>query len=198
MKISAFLSMMACATLMTGCATNQHVYSADGSCLTCWNNPITGKPINYEEKKQENADQGAKVAESTPTPAPVTSTTKASKPTERKMSFTVPINVDIAYLKIKKEFSYQSSDEVRQEFGSLASTKMASFEYHYDVMPSLFYHMRDTRRHDGIPAVIDSRIEKKSEKESEITVTYWLNNTSVNPDQFGQSLKSRFTQALNI
>ncbi|EIF42802.1 hypothetical protein DOK_12081 [gamma proteobacterium BDW918] len=31
-----------------GCASGQHITTADGTCLTCMNNPITGKPINYD------------------------------------------------------------------------------------------------------------------------------------------------------
>ena len=39
--------------LLAGCAVNgQHTYSDKGQCLTCWNNPLTGKKINHAASDQ--------------------------------------------------------------------------------------------------------------------------------------------------
>ncbi|WP_269621433.1 hypothetical protein [Zhongshania sp. BJYM1] len=34
--------------IIAGCASGQHIVTSDGTCLTCVNNIITGKPMNYE------------------------------------------------------------------------------------------------------------------------------------------------------
>ena len=192
MKLSPLVISLALGITVTGCATNQHIYSGNGKCLTCWNNPITGEPINHEG--QANQQKHAKQHQAS---EPGNKQT-ANKTTEHKVSFTVPVNVDIAFLKIKREFNYFTEQEIRQEWGSMANAKMQTFAYAYDATPSVYYHMRADRNHDGIQAVIDSQIEKKSEKESKITVTYWLSDKSVNVIQFSESLKKRTRSALNL
>lgn len=198
MKLSALFGSLALVLIVSGCASNQHVYSSDGKCLTCWNNPITGKPINHDgNANQEQTAQESQVTQTTTTETTVVNTTTA-KPTEHKIAFTVPVNVDVAFLKIKKEFNYYTEQEIRQEWGSMAEAKMQTFAYAYDATPSVYYHMRADRNHDGIQAIIDSQIEKQSDKESKITITYWLRDKSVNASQFGASLKNRTRKALNI
>lgn len=198
MKLSALFGSLALVLIVSGCASNQHVYSSDGKCLTCWNNLITGKPINHDgNANQEQTAQESQVTQTTTTETTVVNTTTA-KPTEHKIAFTVPVNVDVAFLKIKKEFNYYTEQEIRQEWGSMAEAKMQTFAYAYDATPSVYYHMRADRNHDGIQAIIDSQIEKQSDKESKITITYWLRDKSVNASQFGESLKNRTRKALNI
>lgn len=198
MKLSALFGTLTLTIIVSGCASNQHVYSSDGKCLTCWNNPITGSPINHDgEANQEQPAEQAQVTESTNTQTTVVNTT-ADKPTEHKVAFTVLVNVDVAFLKVKKEFNYYTEQEIRQEWGSMADAKMQTFAYVYDATPSVYYHMRADRNHDGIQAIIDSQIEKQSDKESKITITYWLRDKSVNANQFGDSLKTRTRKALNI
>lgn len=198
MKLSALFGSLALVLIVSGCASNQHVYSSDGKCLTCWNNPLTGKPINHDgNANQEQTAQESPVTQTTTTETTVVNTTTA-KPTEHKIAFTVPVNVDVAFLKIKKEFNYYTEQEIRQEWGSMAEAKMQTFAYAYDATPSVYYHMRADRNHDGIQAIIDSQIEKQSDKESKITITYWLRDKSVNASQFGESLKNRTRKALNI
>jgi hypothetical protein len=188
MKLSTLFATLALVIIVSGCASNQHVYSADGKCLTCWNNPVTGNPINHDGQ----ANQGIAAQES----QAVESTTNS--PTEHKLALTVPVNVDMAFLKIKKEFNYYTDQEIQQEWGSMAKVKMQTFAYAYDATPSVYYHMRAACNHDGIRAIIDSQIEKQSDKESNITITYWLSNKSVNANQFGESLKTRIKKVLNI
>ena len=198
MKFSAFVGSMALILFLSGCASGQHVYSSDGKCITCWNNPVTGEAINHEGKAtQEQVPEQTQVSQTTTTETTVVNTS-ANKPTEHKIEFTVPINVDLAFLKIKKEFNYQTEQEIRQEWGSMADAKMQTFAYAYDATPSVYYHMRAHRNHDGVMAIIDNHISKRSDKESSITITYWLTDKSVNASQFGESLKNRTRRALNI
>lgn len=195
MKLSVLFGSLTLVLIVSGCASNQHVYSSDGKCLTCWNNPITGKPINHDGNAKQK--QTAQESQTTTTETTVVNTI-TDKPSDHKISFTVPVNVDVAFLRIKKEFNYYSEQEIRQEWGSMAEAKMQTFAYAYDSTPSVYYHMRASRNHDGIQAIIDSQIEKQSDKESKITITYWLRDNSVNVDQFGESLKNRTRKALNM
>ena len=196
MKLSALFGTLALAIILGGCASNQHVYSADGKCLTCWNNPITGKPINHDGEANQEQTQESQVTETTTTKTTVVNS--ADQPTEHKLAFTVPVNVDVAFIKIKKEYNYYTEQEIRQEWGSMAEAKMQTFAYAYDATPSVYYHMRADRNHNGVQAIIDSQIEKQSEKESKITITYWLRDKSVDANQFGASLQSRTKRALNL
>ena len=197
MKASALIGSITVAIILSGCASNQHVYSSDGKCLTCWNNPFTGEPINHDgDVNQQQQTQESQVAETTTTNTTIVNS--ADKPTEHKLAFTVPVNVDIAFIKIKKEFNYYTEQEIRQEWGSMAEAKMQTFAYAYDATPSVYYHMRADRNHNGIQAIIDSQIEKQSDKVSKITITYWLRDKSINANQFGASLQSRTKRALNL
>ncbi|WP_444897096.1 hypothetical protein [Microbulbifer sp. SSSA005] len=198
MKLPTLIFSLALVCIVSGCASNQHIYSSDGKCLTCWNNPVTGDPINHDgNTRQQQAAQESQM-EQTSTTDKTAVNTSANKPTNHKIAFTVPVNVDVVFMKIKREFEYQSTSEIQQEFGSLASTKMQNFEYHYDIMPSMYYHMRDTRMHNGVITVIDFRVEKVADKESSIEITYWPQAKSVNAIHFGESLKDRTRKALNI
>ena len=196
MNLSATIGAAVLSILViSGCATTEHIYSANGQCLTCWNNPITGKPINHNDDL--SSEQKLQATQVTSVNSTENGTTPET-PVEYEIAFTVPVNVDIAFLKIKNEFNYFSEQEIRQEWGSLAESKMQTFAYAYDATPSVYYHMRADRNHDGIQAIIDSQIEKQSDKESKITITYWLRDKSVNASQFGESLKNRTRKALNI
>lgn len=198
MKLAALLVTLTSIIAVTGCASNKHVYSSDGKCLTCWSNPITGKPINHDgDANQEHAAQQSQ-ATTAATAQTAGASKNTSKPTQHEVAFTIPVNVDIAFLKIKKEFKYFTEQEIRQEWGSMAEAKMQTFEYAYDATPSVYYHMRADRNHNGVQAIIDSQIEKQSDRESKITITFWLRDKSVNASKFGDSLKSRTIEALQL
>lgn len=203
MKLRTFLLLNCLLLILGGCATNKHMYTADGKCITCWNNPITGQPINYQEGEGENTSK----AESTTgtqhatTSTPVTQTASKKKESsykEYKVSFSAPVNVDLAYIKIKREYNYYTDQETKQEYGRVASMKMQSFSYKYSATPSVHYNMRAGRDHDGVRAVIDHEIEKRSNDSSFITITYWLKDGTTNPTAFGESLKARGKKALNL
>jgi hypothetical protein len=184
-----FIGMM-----MAGCANNQHVYSSDGKCITCWNNPVTGKPLNHDGKTEQTTANESKVDNAQQQKTTYQHSELPFK--EYKVGFVAPIDVDLAFLTLKKEFNYYTEQEIRQEWGSLANTKIQTFEYAYDATPAVYYHMRSDRQHNGVQVVIDSLIEKKSSTSSKVTLTYWLNDPAINPSAFGESLKTRAKKAL--
>lgn len=193
MKKATLLITIVTGLILSGCASNKHIYTADGKCITCWNNPVTGEPINHDGSAHEQPSSEQQDSQVT---AASSQTEVKDKFLEHKVSFNVPVNVDKAFIRIKKEFGYHSEQEIRQEWGSLASTKMGTFAYAYDATPSVYYHMRAARGHDGMHFVIDNQIEKEAEKESKITVTFWLRDTVANPNKIGESLKRRVLKAL--
>jgi len=49
MRIFSRLIILSLLVTLFGCAVNgKHIYAADGKCLSCWNNPLSGKPINHD------------------------------------------------------------------------------------------------------------------------------------------------------
>jgi len=182
-----------------GCTTNKHFYTADGQCITCWNNPLTGEPLNHsgtaEKKKTVSQTKG------------VTDQTKESSQHSRRtpkegyqVEFSVPVNVNLAFVRLKKEFNYYTEQEIRSEYGSqsMANAKIQTFSYAYDAVPSTYYHMRSYRKHDGYLMTIDSMITLQNSQESLITVTYWPRDFSLDPVEVGKSLKQRIHKALKI
>ena len=106
--------------LLSGCTGGKHVYAQNGACLTCINNPITGKPLNHNgsapgstvESRQAAAESDESWAEDLNEPRP--------RSNEEKITFSVPLDVDLAFVKIKREYGYFTEQEIRQEWGSLA------------------------------------------------------------------------------
>lgn len=213
--MKSFITAIAVAIICAGCATGKHVYTEDGKCVTCWNNPLTGKPINHDGEAPEqvasevaakdtktNSQSTTAAAVAPSTPAETSSRVSIDPNTqaatrEHQVVFTVPVDVDTAYLKIKREFGYQTDREIDQEWGSLASTKKQTFSYAYDATPGVFYQMRAHRDHNGAKAVIDSKIEKAGEGSSKVIVTYWLDSAVADTGAFSHSLQQRITRALN-
>lgn len=53
-KIPIFLGFISILAL-SGCAVNgEHLYADDGTCLSCWNNPITGEAINHDINNEQD------------------------------------------------------------------------------------------------------------------------------------------------
>lgn len=193
MKNTALIFFSALLLTLTGCGTLDHIKTTDGKCLSCWNNPVTGEPINHDGST--NKAQKPEVAAGDTTSHQV----KQIKYIEYKLEFSVPVNVDLAFLKIKKEFNYYTEQEIRQDWGSLASTKLQTNSFAYDAVPSISYHMKGHRQHDGQQLNIDSMIKKETGSTSKLSVTYWLKNpVRVDAKTFGRSLKKRYFKALNL
>lgn len=174
---------------LMGCFSNPHVYTDKGGCLTCWNNPITGEPLNHDGKANKTTAQQ--------TSGGTQYSRNNVAPQKHQIEFKVPVNVDLAFIKIKREFKYQTEQEIHQEWGKkLSRAKMQTFSWAYDATPSVYYHMRAPRDHNGVYVIIDSQIEKRTDKESQIIMTYWLKDRSINANQFGKTLKNRVMQAI--
>jgi len=195
MKTKNILSTIIITLAVTACATEGgHTY-VGGKCISCWNNPLTKEPINHDGKDDLKLAEPETLGNQTSTSE---QKDKDTYPRKYIVSFDAPVDVNVAYIKLKQEFSYQSEQEIRQEWGSMAGAKMQTFAYAYDATPNVYYRMRANRKHRGIFVIIDSQVEKKNTNSSKITITYWLNKNSVNPTPYGESLTKRAKHALSI
>lgn len=57
-KLLILAATLAATITLTGCVNGQHLSTTDGHCLTCINNPLTGKPLNYDPNEHENSGIG--------------------------------------------------------------------------------------------------------------------------------------------
>lgn len=174
MKITKILGIIIIMLAASSCATEGgHTY-VGGKCISCWNNPLTKEPINHDGKADLQLAEPETKGNQTSTSE---QKDKNVYPRKYVISFNAPVDVDVAYIKLKQEFEYQSEQEVRQEWGSMAGAKMQTFAYAYDATPNVYYRMRANRKHRGIFIIIDSQIEKKTTRSSKVTISYWLNKT---------------------
>ena len=199
MKFKFLALSLGLAATLTGCSTTEHVL-VGGKCVTCINNPLTGEPLNHDGSipgsTYKPSDQTSARSDSSGTDS---SSSAAKTFTEFSTSFSAPVNVDEAFIRIKKEYGYLSEQEIRQEWGSMANTKMQTFAWAYDSEPSVYYHMRAHRQHGDALYVIDHNITKQTAGASEITITVWVNDQSpITPADVAESLAGRTKTALKI
>jgi len=166
MKALLIFPVFALALVVTGCTTPSQMYSADGKCITCFYNPITKKPINnnvpHPEKQKPSFTDAQEEGEA-----------RAPAHKKRQLKFNVPVNVDVAFLNIKREFEFLSESEVRKEWGSHAELKISADEYQWYAVPSVTYKMGSARKIHGKTMNLVTIVDKISDQESRVTVNYW-------------------------
>ena len=193
MKQTTCMFVAALMLALTGCGSIDHIRTTDGKCLTCWNNPVTGEPINHDGSPSPQKKAGS------------VATTEDSKPhkgysmVEHSFVLKAPLNVDIAYLRIKNEFNYYTEQMVRQEYGSMAETKLAMSNFTYDAHPNLYYRLKSTIKHKKDSFVAETYIEKATNESATIKVTYWVRSElSIDGPNYKQSLVDRYKKTLSL
>jgi len=177
----AYLLIIATLMLMlAGCSTSGHLYSPNGQCITCWNNPITGKAINHDGTTNQISSQ----------------TDGNGSKSKHQISFTVRASINPVYRIIKKEFKYQTRDEIQTQWGIKADNIFKSPDYHYEGVSGRYYQMLSRRTHNGHLMNIESRLDYKSQRETIITMTYWISDSKINPTALSASLESRVRKAI--
>lgn len=168
--------------VLSGCAGHL-VY--DGKCLTCINDPVTGKPVNYEPEKPTY--EAAVVEEEAQTDNGI-------------VMLSTKVDVDSAFAAIKPEFGYLSPKELERKYGTTSDWMVMSNAYEYDTNPGAYYHMRsevhhvfESRRYSGV--VLDCNIQKDGTG-SKITMR-WLAG-GVNSQAFADSLLKRLQKTLGV
>jgi hypothetical protein len=179
----------------SGCATNDHIYNADGACLTCFNNPFTGEAINHDGTNNKHME----VAKSPSTQKETQTQTNASNPQsfERHIVKLHPdTNVDVVFIALKEEFKFASPEEVRREMGSYADFKLKSVDYQWEMVPHVTYTMGSAREVMGESAAIKLKMDKRTDTSSTVTISYSLPSSSNKVDAIGAHLLKRVKSAL--
>lgn len=158
MKLRFLLAPLAAATVLSGCVTTQggHTY-VDGRCITCINNPMTGEAVNYEAQPQQPIRQVAArkgpLISSAPSPecripknrfdrtrhhlderwCSEVTLPGASLTEYTDFSVTVPVDIDIAYFRAKRQLKFTDSDDKGGANSGLHTSER------WDGIPGKFY-----------------------------------------------------------
>lgn len=196
-KISAPIAIV---FSLTGCVTTttqgDHTY-VNGKCITCFNNPLTGEPANYENE-QLNTNSEAATTASCGTPKSKYDNVyhRADKrwcsnltlpgakwSNEIKHSELVKQGVDMAYINAKKLLQFLDADDKPQQYRDKAQI---------DSIPSTYYSV--TSRYGGpvmqLDWMADYQLELKrvSKTTTRVTIKYKTYSKDMNPAEFQQRI----------
>lgn len=137
-----FMTTSLTLAMLSGCANDQHVYYQD-KCITCMNNPLTGKPVNYDPdglsegalvSREPQADQ--RTADGYP---PVLSL--PGMVTREQLRMTYSGDVDTAAARLKNAFGYMTKEEAVAESGMGGKMMFAAGDYAFSAVPGSHYVM---------------------------------------------------------
>jgi hypothetical protein len=181
---------------LSGCATTDHIYNAEGQCLTCFNNPFTGEAMNHDGSNNKHMEVAKPLSEDIPprTEEP----TSTSHPYDMKqVTFNSGVNVDVAFIALKEEFQFRSAEEVKKEMGSFADYKLRSSDYEWKVLPSVSYTMGSERKILGSHMNVLVTVNKRTDTSSIVIAKYWPRNKSDDEKAVGNHILSRIQKALS-
>lgn len=130
--------------VLSGCAVRDHMY-VDGVCVSCFNNPLTGEPINYDpnETPQMSAEARDRIERRDGVMSPERQALLASQ--SSTFEFTSSFDVDLVYARLRTEFRMRSPASFDGGFNdSLAKRDVA---YYHETTPGTFYNISDYSRH---------------------------------------------------
>lgn len=149
MNQCANLLIIIVTALLGACATEtvgHHSYH-DGKCVDCWNNPITGEPINYQKGEESlNVAQAPESGESAAAPRSVRPVLCGRAV---KFDLAGSVDIDTAYTRLKREFGYHSLDEMLRAMGVNPGTSRARSNvlldsgYKHEAQPGVRYAMAE-------------------------------------------------------
>ena len=120
--------------LLGGCDGTHMTYQ--GTCLTCIDNPGTGKPLNYDPAHASN------------------------KPTAHygDASLTSPLDVDTAAMRIKHAFGFESETEAQARLGSRTSRWLTQGQdFAWSAAPGSLYTMKRTVEAGSLTATVSKQ-----------------------------------------
>ena len=183
--------------VLSGCATTDHMYNADGQCMTCFNNPFTGEALNHDGNNNKHMEVAKQ-------PLPKNTQPEIKEPTSTSLSYDMKqvtfnsgVNVDVAFIALKEEFQFRSAEEVKKEMGSFAEYKLRSSDYEWKVMPSVSYTMASEREILGSHMNLLVTVNKRTDTSSIVIAKYWPRNKSVDEKAVGNHILSRIQKALS-
>lgn len=187
-----------------GCTVGKdgHTY-VDGNCVTCLNNPLTGEALNYAKTSEDYVAAKDYAAEQRRIRMSQTGTRAANIPEEEGIiTFSVGTPIDIAYLRVKKEFGFYTLEErakITPALNAEAKKWLAwNKGFQYDALPGVRYHLREyiDHSHNGVQSKFIDAILENNGAGTDITFSYWVPLPTVELTAFGDSLKQRALKAL--
>ena len=179
--------------LLSGCGG--HIYTKEGGCLTCLNNPVTGNPINHDGKSQVSGKSHTQL-KGQDTPKAQSTSDAEPDSTQGKITFTLNKQIDILAIKIKDEFNFYSAEEIRRSSTMHISTFSMMPSWKWESVSGAYYRMASYRDHGDQHIPIDIVIEKVSDSSSKVVVDFWAEGASKAKAQTtGKSLKARILKA---
>ena len=137
MNIKSILVGVASFAALTGCAAQDHYYS-NGVCVTCFNNPVTGEPLNYDPKQ---------------TPQQIASNAQGESVDVQKLgaqSGSVDIDshvdVDTAYARIKPALGFRSLNDFESLDSLTSKVQMGDAAWKHVQTPGAYYDLGDYGR----------------------------------------------------
>lgn len=190
--------VIVCLSILSACVTKDgHTY-IEGRCVTCLNNPITNKAINHNNPVPEygKVEDDVKMKKSR-------LETKSSKAEavflEGQIKFSVLNKIDVAYLKLKREFGFKTRKERERNFGRYKGWLDSAEEFRYEALAGVSYHMREHTKHSykGVNSkhTIDMILETNGAG-TNVVITYWIQKPKSTLRSYSKSLKHRSLQAL--
>lgn len=117
--------------LLSACAGSHVTYQ--GTCLTCFDDPLTGKPLNYDPSKASN------------------------KPAAHygNLSLTSTLDVDTAALRIKQEFGFESTAEAQARLGNRTAEWLTDGQdFAWSAEPGSLYTMKQSVPKGSLTATV--------------------------------------------
>ena len=181
---------------LTGCAATDHIYNAQGQCLTCFNNPFTGEAINHDGNNNKHLEI-ANDSSVEKQPGVETQTQNTQSFDMHQVTFNSGVNVDVAFIALKEEFQFRSAEEVKKEMGTFAEYKLRSSDYEWKVLPQVSYTMGSEREIMGSTMNIVVTVNKRTDSSSVVIAKYWPRDKSINAQKIGNHLLSRIQKTLS-
>ncbi|MCS2611059.1 hypothetical protein [Halomonas dongshanensis] len=175
--------------VLAGCAAQDHYYS-NGVCVTCFDNPVTGEPLNYDPS--ETPQQVATNAEGQTVDA------KSLGNQSGSVAIDSYVDVDTAYARIKSAMGFRSANDFESPESITAKMQMGDVAWKHDRTPGAYYNLGDYGRQalGGIQYSILQRVQiEKNGSGSRIHYSWAPADQRTLYD--GDAMESLLTQRLN-
>ncbi|PXF30420.1 hypothetical protein WH50_15225 [Pokkaliibacter plantistimulans] len=185
-RVKAGMGVMVLASvgLLAGC---NDLYTKDGSCVTCFKDPFGIVSVSSGTTTDSSGPRS--IGLGAPNNAPYSEG-------RHVVSMAVNQDVDLVFIRMKREFGFQSPEELRAARGDLASRmRMQDAGWRYEATPGVTYHMRSDATVSGQDIVLDMVIDKLGSGKAALTMTY-RNPAGANVSQLESALKARVKKAL--
>ena len=184
MKLLALLTF---SILMVGCASGQHTYTKDGTCIRCMNNPFTGKPVNYDP-----------AVDSPYSPRQLAAQEQEATHSAGSIGFEVPYSVEHAYYVVQREFSFPTplDDEFHRAKTDPIDPEIRKRRNRNFDVPTRFRYAQGFRQHGDVYLVIGTKIQRIDHRTSKITISYLSDDPSLEVWDMSRSLRERVLSAL--